>query len=208
MGLISRVSSRTYRENLKMSASYSMSRYPIQPVKIQDELTCDCSKNCASHGPEYQQFHDCEIIEELFKQISTINLQKLYVKSDYMNNIRCNEYNNGGIDIIISCIPKTVENGGKTNEEVLHEFKMKRYDEIVNDSIESDEKYIEHDYVDADTGLIVPFPETDDTNSDSSLSDPEEERKRKRRKRRREKRREDKLFKELENATDKSLKTQ
>ena len=52
-----------------------MSRYPIQPVKIRDELTCDCDKNCASHGPEYQQFHDCEIIEELFKQIPTVNLQ-------------------------------------------------------------------------------------------------------------------------------------
>ena len=38
-------------------------------------------------------------------------------------------YENGGFDIVISCIPKTLENGGKTNEEVLHEFKMRRYDE-------------------------------------------------------------------------------
>merc|ERR1711884_761343 len=83
----------------------------------------------------------------------------------------------GAVDVIITCEPRTLENGGKTTEELLHEFKMKRYDEM-GQLVTQQQEY---DYVDADTGKIVPFPDYSDEDgiSTSSESSEEEERKNK-----------------------------
>merc|ERR1711976_624922 len=111
MGLISRVSSRTYRVSLmprkrKLVTIPKSSSESGNSDSEYDDGCCDCIHNCKETPFEHRHYHDCAIVEQLFKQIDVKILQKLCNKVQFARSIESKEYDGGGFTITIHCKKK------------------------------------------------------------------------------------------------------
>ena len=153
-----------------------MSKRKFHHFHDDDPLECDCGEKCEETAIGNKMIHDCETIEKLLAQIPIDICQRLFDKIGFSVKITWSE-NKSGATINLTIERKNLETVDKnSNEDLFHgnNMKIERFREGSLNDVDDVEDYQEVDYVDADTGEIIPFPKILDPYNGSDDEDIEE----------------------------------
>ena len=109
---------------------------------------CDCGESCEIPDITDQQFHDCQIAENIFKQLDVTIIQKLHDTAQFTCQVNYQLFDYGAAVVTLNIKPKQ---DSLYKEEDIKVRTLLRDDVVLTDSDE-------YDYVDIDTGKIVPRP--------------------------------------------------
>ena len=150
-------------------------------------LGCDCDEHCREPPFEHRQFHDCSIIDKLFKSLDLDILQKLFNRIQYVSSA-CTKKEDNGTDfsIIIKIKKKTVKpTSDNKNALKSRTTKVGSWPKQKSTVIYRDENHEESDndsdsdkseqYIDADTLMIVPKPKFEDRKPFKPIESDEDE---------------------------------
>ena len=116
------------------------------PTPYQED--CDCGETCEIPDLADQQFHDCEVAEKIFKQLDITIIQKLHDSAQFICQVNYQLYDFGAASVTLSIKPKK---DPLYKEEEIKVRTLLREDVVLTDSDE-------YDFVDIDSGKIVPRP--------------------------------------------------
>ena len=109
---------------------------------------CDCGENCEIPDITDQQYHDCSVAEKIFKQLDTSIIQKLHDSAQFTFNVSYQLFDFGAATVTLDIKPK---------QDPLYKDEEIKVRTLLRDDLDLTDSD-EFDYVDIDTGKIVPRP--------------------------------------------------